>query len=613
MIIKDRHSKRHIRGNRPLYDMMFDSVMSFNDGIAAVNDHSGAYHIDEEGVPIYNRRFKETFGFYSGLASVIDDSGAYHIQKNGDPAYPERFRWAGNFQEDLCTVRLHNGEFTYIDKNGKKRPEQYGHAGDYHGGIAVIRMNGRGSTHIDREGKQIHGKWFCDCRSYRNGVATVSDEGGYFRINEKGEDLDEGQRYDDIYDEYNGEYIRVKDNIAETVRDGGPIELFRIPENVFTPRYDHIWIKDLHDLEWDSCIIFIRHSERRSLFIHEAERQSELMLTKNGVDSSIEIGRKISDVKHRSMSAISSPMGRCKQTAESILEGMDMATPVEVEDALGGTAFICSIGEKSWDAQIPHSILAAKHICGEQIPGWYDAAQGVKNVTDLLIPRLDDYDLTLCVTHDAFVFRFLGILSGRYYEDRWIDFCDGGLLIRRGKEFYLVWEGKEYPIDMNEYRNCNKCLHEKGTSTNGPCKEKYAWTGEVQEKTRVVRDEDHKYYHINEDGIRIYCQRYEYVSDFKDSVAIVTVDGIGSTFITDLGELLNNKWFLECHSYHEGYATVRDERGWFHIDVDGNPLYDRRYRTAEPFYNGLTLCAGEGFVLLSSSGEEEFLMHFKDN
>jgi Fructose-2,6-bisphosphatase len=610
MIRKDRHSKRHIQNNRPLYDKMFDNVMDFHEGIAAVKDSSGAYHIDEKGEPIYNRRFKETFGFYSGLASVIDDSGAYHIQKNGDPAYLERFRWAGSFQEDMCTVRLHSGEYTYIDRDGKKRSERYDHAGDYCDGVAVIRMNEHGSMYIDRESKSIHSRWFRDCRNYKNGVATVSDERGYFRINKKGEDMRE-ERCDDIYDEYNGEYIRIKDNIAETVRNNGSIELFQIPEKTFTPKYNHVWIKDLHDFEWDSCIIFIRHSERRSLFIHEADRQSELMLTENGIDSAVEIGKEISDVEHRSMSAISSPMGRCKQTAESILKGMNVTISVEEADALGGTAFVHGMGDMNGDNQMPHSVLAAKHICGESIPGWYDAPQGVKNVMDILLPRLNAHDLTICVSHDAFVFRLLGILSGKYHEDKWIDFCDGGLLIRRGKELFLIWEGKEYPIDKNEYRNCNKHLHEKEKNTRS--KEEYTWTGDVQEGTQIVRDKDHKYFHVKENGNRIYCQRYAHASDFKDSVAIVTVDGVGSTFITDLGELLNNKWFLECRPYHEGYATVRDERGWFHIDVDGNPLYDRRYRMAEPFYNGFALCVSDGLVILSDSDEEEFLMHFKDN
>jgi hypothetical protein len=41
--------------------------------------------------------------------------------------------------------------------------------------------------------------------------------------------------------------------------------------------------------------------------------------------------------------------------------------------------------------------------------------------------------------------------------------------------------------------------------------------------------------------------------------------------------------------YHKNFATARDERGWCHIDKSGRPIYDERYATVEPFYNGFAL------------------------
>ena len=41
--------------------------------------------------------------------------------------------------------------------------------------------------------------------------------------------------------------------------------------------------------------------------------------------------------------------------------------------------------------------------------------------------------------------------------------------------------------------------------------------------------------------------------------------------------------------FHKNFATAKDKDGWFHIDKSGNELYNKRYLTIEPFYNGFAL------------------------
>ena len=48
------------------------------------------------------------------------------------------------------------------------------------------------------------------------------------------------------------------------------------------------------------------------------------------------------------------------------------------------------------------------------------------------------------------------------------------------------------------------------------------------------------------------------------------------------------------HHFHDGeatlaFATAKDEKGWFHIDIHGKALYSKRYLIVEPFYNGFAL------------------------
>jgi hypothetical protein len=41
--------------------------------------------------------------------------------------------------------------------------------------------------------------------------------------------------------------------------------------------------------------------------------------------------------------------------------------------------------------------------------------------------------------------------------------------------------------------------------------------------------------------------------------------------------------------FHKSFATARDEQGWYHIDKTGKEIYQSRFRSVEPFYNGLAL------------------------
>jgi len=51
--------------------------------------------------------------------------------------------------------------------------------------------------------------------------------------------------------------------------------------------------------------------------------------------------------------------------------------------------------------------------------------------------------------------------------------------------------------------------------------------------------------------------------------------------------------------FHKGYATAKDNRGAFHINKKGEPLYKRRYQWIEPFYNGYALvCKHNGEKLI---------------
>lgn len=116
--------------------------------------------------------------------------------------------------------------------------------------------------------------------------------------------------------------------------------------------------------------------------------------------------------------------------------------------------------------------------------------------------------------------------------------------------------------------------------------ERHSWCGNFQDGRCPVRDAAGRYFHINLHGQPAYKERYGYAGDFRDGLAVVQNDAGEHTHIDADGHLLHGKWFVDLDVFHKGFARARDRRGWHHVDTAGQPLYERRFRNVEPFYNG---------------------------
>ena len=101
-----------------------------------------------------------------------------------------------------------------------------------------------------------------------------------------------------------------------------------------------------------------------------------------------------------------------------------------------------------------------------------------------------------------------------------------------------------------------------------------------------MRAPDGKYHHIDRQGRPLTNRRWSYVGDFRDGVAVVHAEDGRSTHIDDHGALVHGQWLVDLDVFHKGYARARDERGWMHVDRAGLPVYERRFASVEPFYNG---------------------------
>ena len=187
-IMLNKNQTGYSFNGQPLFNKQFMTALNFHkEGIAAVADDSGAYHIDIYGKPIYEKRYNRTFGYYFEKASVLDNGNAYHIDVNGKRLYNQNFLWTGNYQQDICIVKDSEHNYFHIDATGKRLyPENYLYAGDFRENIACVQLQNKLFTHIYKDGSEVHNKYFEDLNIYHKGYACAKDASGWFHIDLKG-------------------------------------------------------------------------------------------------------------------------------------------------------------------------------------------------------------------------------------------------------------------------------------------------------------------------------------------------------------------------------------------------------------------------------------------
>ena len=115
---------------------------------------------------------------------------------------------------------------------------------------------------------------------------------------------------------------------------------------------------------------------------------------------------------------------------------------------------------------------------------------------------------------------------------------------------------------------------------------RFAWCGNFQEGRCPARQDDRLYFHIDLDGFPLYEERYRYVGDFRDGMAVAQRGDGTHTHIDATGVQVHGRWFTNLDVFHKGAARACDQEGWHHVDIRGEPLYAKRFRYVEPFYNG---------------------------
>lgn len=121
------------------------------------------------------------------------------------------------------------------------------------------------------------------------------------------------------------------------------------------------------------------------------------------------------------------------------------------------------------------------------------------------------------------------------------------------------------------------------------------------EGTYISLDGSH---HLKE-GKPLYQDRYETVQSFHDPGIAPVKDENGWFFIDLNGNRLYGKKFIEAFGFYDGLAAVRDETGYHHIDLNGDQAYERRFQWVGNFQEEVCTVKDEkgSYIHISKKGE----------
>ncbi len=412
----------------PAFGRCFTKALNFHypEGLAAVADDEGAYHITVDGTPLYAQRHLESYGYYDGLATVRSEKGFFHIDMTGIPAYQTRYAWAGNFQEGLCVVKAEDCYY-HIDTRGNPAyAHRLWYVGDFKQGIAVAHSPD-GAFHIHRDGSRLNSKVYRDADPFHKGYAVVSDGTGYFHIDKAGQPA-HPYRFSKAEPYYNG--------LARCLTHDGRQVLLR--ENGFYTYVNQanarMYVAELPNL--------LRSGHRVALYIRHGERfprprgqwGNDVALTPKGLADAKEYGSLLRGCGECAFH--SSPVGRCRQTALAIAEGMlgRGLDPRElaISNLLGEPG---PFNDETIAADFQpeeFSAVADRYLESGYHRGLKPLSQACEGIAAHLKSSLSK-PLNIFATHDFFIAgmqRFLGLRHPKHGD--WVEYLEGVCLIEDG-------------------------------------------------------------------------------------------------------------------------------------------------------------------------------------
>ncbi len=199
-----------------------------------------------------------------------------------------------------------------------------------------------------------------------------------------------------------------------------------------------------------SYAILVRHAERPPFRVRRLG--NNVPITACGASDSVKFG---GDPCIRSVTgAYSSPVLRCVQTANKILEGARLGhLRVTTRSALGEPG---SYIRNRWAAG-RHFILRdapgviEEYIAKGKLDGFLPLKEGSTALLSSILRDIGpENSRNLYVSHDAVIAPFIYYYTGeKFGRDHWLNFLDGVIITARGDDVRLIRNGKEHDINKD--------------------------------------------------------------------------------------------------------------------------------------------------------------------
>ena len=193
--------------------------------------------------------------------------------------------------------------------------------------------------------------------------------------------------------------------------------------------------------------LVIRHAEREDIpagtFGHEVN------LTLEGTRAAEELGAALSG--KIALTALSSPVPRCVQTALAMLRGAGSSAEVVTDWRLGGPGAFVTDAELAGPLflELPIPEIARRQLQdASPLPGMRPTPEGVEILLELVTsPPGKNGRLYIFVTHDIILSVLVAsILHLSLEETGWPGYLEGVLLWRTDGELHACWKGRKHAV-----------------------------------------------------------------------------------------------------------------------------------------------------------------------
>jgi hypothetical protein len=199
---------------------------------------------------------------------------------------------------------------------------------------------------------------------------------------------------------------------------------------------------------YEKIALIIRHADREH--IHAGVHDIEMPINELGEKNAKQIGTSLWQFEN--MKIITSPVYRCVQTGNAIIDGFGKQSQISQSNLLGEPGPFVVDGKlaKEYFVDLGCYRTVKMQIENQIMKGIRPTKEGSELLTKFVIDEMKNNtlsNLSVFVSHDAILAPFIFYHTGEMFDkEHWISFLDGVAFVEKNGKFYIVRNGKQYEL-----------------------------------------------------------------------------------------------------------------------------------------------------------------------